>query len=139
MQHDIASALDDNCVVMLVMLDLSAAFDSVDQEQLMYLFEHEYGLYMGYRYAEVQLSWFRSYLDGRTYRVQIDEASSHCVSLWCGVPQGSVLGPIIFTMYTAPMSRIFQNHGVGYHAYMPMTSKYMFHLIPAFMVIKNNQ
>ena len=110
-QHDIASALDDNCVVMLVMLDLSAAFDSVDQEQLLYIFEHEYGI------CGSALSWFRSYLDGRTYRVQIDEASSHCVSLWCGVPQGSVLGPILFTMYTAPMSRIFQKHGVAYHTY----------------------
>ena len=53
--------------------------------------------------------------DGRTYRVQIDDSSSNCVSLWCGVPQGSVLGPIMFTMYTAPMSRIFKKHGVGYH------------------------
>ena len=41
-QHDIASVLDDNCVVMLVILDLSAAFDSVDQEQLTFLFECEY-------------------------------------------------------------------------------------------------
>ena len=43
-QHDIASALDINCVVMLVMLALSAAFDSVDQEQLLYIFEYEYGI-----------------------------------------------------------------------------------------------
>ena len=96
---------------MLVMLDLSAAFDSVDQEQLMSLFEHEYGI------CRSALSWFRAYLDGRTYGVQIDEALSHCVSLWCGVPQGSLQGPIRFTMYTAPMSRIFQKHGVGYHTY----------------------
>ena len=53
-QQDIASALDDNCVVMLVMLDLSAAFDSVDQEQLLYIFEHEYGI------CGSALSWFRS-------------------------------------------------------------------------------
>ena len=69
-QHDIASAL----VVMLVMLDVSAAFDSVDHEQLMSLFEHEYGI------TGSALSWFRSYLVGRTYRVQIDESSSRCVS-----------------------------------------------------------
>ena len=59
-QHDIASALDVNCVVTLVMLDLSAAFDCVDQEQLMSLFQHEYGI------CGSALSWFRSYLDGRT-------------------------------------------------------------------------
>ena len=110
-QHDIASALDVNCVVMLVMLDLSAAFDCVDQEQLMSLFQNEYGI------CASALSWFRSYLDGRTYRVQIDDSSSQYVSLWCGVAQGSVLGPIIFTMYTAPMSHIFKTHGVGYHTY----------------------
>ena len=51
------------------------------------------------------------------YRVQIDDSSSNCVSLWCVVPQGSVLGPILFNMYTAPMSRIFKKHGVMYHTY----------------------
>ena len=57
---------------MLVMLDLSAAFDSVDQEQLMFLFECEY------RIQDLALSWLRSYLDGRTYRVQIDGTSCEC-------------------------------------------------------------
>ncbi len=64
-------------------------------------------------------------------------ANRHCVSLWCGVPQGSVLGLILFTMYTAPMSRIFQKHGVGYHTYADDIQ--MFHLTPASMVTKNNQ
>ena len=49
-------------------------FDYVDQEQLMSLFEHEYGI------CGSALSWFRTFLGGRTYRVQIDEASSHCVN-----------------------------------------------------------
>ena len=63
------------------------------------------------------LSWFRSYLHGRTYHVQIDGASSECIPLWCGVPQGSVLGPIKFTMFTAPINRILQRHGASYHTY----------------------
>ena len=106
-QYDIASALDDNCVVMLVMLDLSAAFDYVDQEQRVFLFECEYGV------QGRPLSWFRSYLDGRTYRVQTDGASSECVPMWCLVPHVSVLGPIIFTMYTAPINRMLQSDGVS--------------------------
>ena len=56
-------------------------------------------------------------MDGRTYRVQIDGALSECVPLWCGVPQGSVFGPILFTMYAAPINRIHQRHGVSYHTY----------------------
>ena len=99
-QLDIAPALDDNCVVMLVMLDLSTVFDSVDQEKLMFMFECQYGI------QGRALSWFRS------YHVQIDGASSECVPLWCGVPKGSVLGPTLFTMYTAPINRILQRHMV---------------------------
>ena len=94
---------------MLVMFDLSAVFASVDQEQLIFLFEYEYGI------QGRALSWFRSYLDGRTYHVEIDGASSECVPVWCGVTWGSVLGPILFTMYTALINRILQRHGASYH------------------------
>ena len=96
---------------MVVMLDLSAAFGFVDQEQLLFLFECEY------RIQGRALSWFRSCLDGRTCRFQIDGASSECVPLWCGEPQGSVLGTILFTMCTAPINRILQRHGISYHTY----------------------
>ena len=61
---------------MLVMFNLSAAFDYVDQEQLMVLFECAYGI------QGRALSWLKSYLDGRTYRFHIDGASSECVPLW---------------------------------------------------------
>ena len=71
---------------------------------------------MGYR-VEHYRGLDRIWMDGRTYHVQIDGASSECVPLWCGEPQGSVLGPILFTMYTAPMNRILQGHGVSYHTY----------------------
>ena len=64
---------------MLIMLDVSAAFDFVDQEQLMFLFECEYGI------QGRTLPWFRSNVNGGTYRVQIDGASSECVPLWCVV------------------------------------------------------
>ena len=84
---------------MLVMLYKSAAFDYVGQEQMMFLFEGEYGI------QGRALTWFRSYLDRRKYRVQIDGASFECDLMWCGVPQGYVLGPILLTMYFVLMVR----------------------------------
>ena len=59
-----------------------------------------------------------SHLDGRTYRVQTDGVSSECVPLWCGVTRGSVTGPIVFTMYTAPTNRILQRYADD--KYMPV-------------------
>ena len=110
-QHDIASTLDQNRAVALVMLDFSAAFDTIDQEQLLHLLHTEYGL------NGRALSWFQTYLEGRTQRVQIDSETSDHVPLRFGVPQGSVMGPITFTLYTTPMRRIIQKHGVSYHKY----------------------
>ena len=95
-KHDIASSLDRNNAVLFVMLDLSAAFDTIDQDQLLCLLHEEYGI------TGKALSWFRTYLDDRTQRVQIETSTSDHVPLKCGVPQGSVLGPIIFTLYTTP-------------------------------------
>ena len=53
-------------------------------------------------------------MEDRTYRVQIDSTTSEHIPLQCGVPQGSVLGPVMFTLYTMPMQRIFRVH---YHKY----------------------
>lgn len=110
-QHDIASALDNNQAVALVMLDFSAAFDTIDQGRLLQLLEAEYGV------IGTALSWFRTYLESRTQQVQIDSVTSNCVPLRFGVPQGSVLGPLIFTLYTAPMQRIIHRHGIDYHKF----------------------
>ena len=63
------------------------------------------------------LQWFGSYLSERTQRVSIDTVSSEHKSLLYGVPQGSVLGPIIFCVYTLPLGRIIQSHGIAYHIY----------------------
>ena len=103
--------MDDGQAVMLVILDLSAAFDSIDQEQLLTLLELEYGI------QDRALSWFKSYLKDRTYKIMVESESSEDIPLWCGVPQGSVLGPVMFTMYTAPLCRILRKHNVCYHKY----------------------
>ena len=90
--HDITSALDNNFSVLFAMLDLSAAFDTIDQVQLLQVLHTEFGI------EGRALSWFRSYLDDRTQRVKIGPHSSCYTPLECGVPQGSVLGPVMFTL-----------------------------------------
>ena len=65
-KHDIAGALDSNNAMMCVMLDLSAAFDTIDHAHLLTLLQDEYGVH------GTPLAWFRTYMEDRTYHVQID-------------------------------------------------------------------
>ena len=97
--------------MMFVMLDLLAAFDTIDHAHLLKLLQDEYGD------RGTALAWFRTYMEDRTYRVQIDSTTSEHIPLQCGVPQGSVLGPVMFTLYTTPIQRIFRRHGIHYHRY----------------------
>ena len=117
--HDISSALDESHDVALVILDLSAAFDTIDQCQLLSLLNAEFGVHAK------ALSWLETYLEARTQRVKIDDAMSETIPLTCGVPQGSVLGPVLFTIYTMPMQRIIRKHGVVYHKYADDTQLYV--------------
>ena len=63
------------------------------------------------------LDWFRSYLNGRIQRVVIEDSVSVDQDLGFGVPQGSVLGPKIFYMYTKPVSDIIKRHGLSHNSY----------------------
>jgi hypothetical protein len=96
-QHDIASELDKTHAMLFALLDLSSAFNTTDQEHLLTLLHGEYGV------LETALSWFRTYLEDRTHCVQIDSKTSATIPLHSGVPQGSVRGPVMFTLYTTPM------------------------------------
>ena len=91
---DILRALDTGDLAVLTLLDLSTAFDTVDHATLLRRLEVSYGL-RGH-----VLGWFHSYLNGRIQYVRCGTASTVTVLL-CGVPQGSVLGPILFVLYTA--------------------------------------
>ena len=70
-----------------------------------------------YGISGTTLDWFISYLSDRCQQITILDYISDVVFISFGVPQGSVLGPIFFTLYTAPLSRIIAEHDVGHHFY----------------------
>ena len=103
-QNDILSALDACSSAILLMLDLSAAFNTIDHDILLSRLYNVYGI------TGNALDWFGSYLTGRIQRVVIKDAVSVDQELDFGVPQGSVLGPRIDCMFTKPVSAIIQRH-----------------------------
>ena len=92
-----------------VLLDLSAAFDIVDHDRLLAVLNSRIGI------TGAALSWFESYLKGRTQHVAIKNVQSSMTKLKCGVPQGSVLGPVLFTTYLLPLGDILRKFGVQFH------------------------
>ena len=71
------------------------------------------------------LDWFTSYLSNRCQQVKIQDYISEAVYISFGVPQGSVLGPILFTLYTAPLSHVIAEHDVEHHLYADDTQIYI--------------
>ena len=84
--NDLLTAMDTGKVSVLILLDLSAAFDTVDYDILLHRLEHTFS------FQGTTLAWFRSYLSGRTQIVSIDGRLSFPATIHCGFLQGSVLG-----------------------------------------------
>ena len=116
--NDVVSAVDKGYGVCLIMLDLSAAFDTVDHTILLTFLEEYVGL------DGPALDIFKSYLSDRTQCVSINGVLSELSELMYGVPQGSVLGPIAFCIYTIPLGAILKHYEIDYHIYADDTQLY---------------
>ena len=116
--NDIVSAVDKGHGVCLILLDLSAAFDTVDHTILLTFLEQHIGL------EGPPLDTFKSYLTHRTQCVSINGVLSELNELMYGVPQGSVLGPLAFCIYTLPLGAILKHYEIDYHIYADDTQLY---------------
>ena len=102
--NDLILAMDRGEVTSLILLDLSAAFDTVDHSILLTRLQNWFGL------DGLSLNWFTSYLSSRSQAVSINDSISAFSTLSCGVPQGSVLGPLLFTLYTTPLGSVISKN-----------------------------
>ena len=105
---------------MLLLLDLSAAFDTVDHSLLL----SRQALRLGVN-GQV-IAWIESYLKDRDQFVQIKNTKSSIRQLLCGVPQGSVLGPLLYVLYTVPIGDIIKFYDLHYHLYADDSQIYVF-------------
>ena len=116
-KNDILMNMDMGHVTLLVLLDLSAAFDTVDHDILIHRLQSLLGL------RGTALEWFRSYLRGRSQQIAINGALSK--KFESGVPQGSRLGPLLFTIYASKRFSIIKSHLPSAHSYVDDTQLYL--------------
>uniref|UniRef100_A0A8C6LTZ9 Reverse transcriptase domain-containing protein n=1 Tax=Nothobranchius furzeri TaxID=105023 RepID=A0A8C6LTZ9_NOTFU len=117
--NDILTETDAGSFVRLLLLDLSAAFDTVDHNILLTRLESFAGV------TGTALNWFHSYLSDRSFSIHIGDCSSPFVPLPWGVPQGSILGPLLFSIYILPLGNIIAKRGLHYHIYADDCQIYM--------------
>ena len=102
--------MDSGKTTALVLLDLSAAFDTLDNSCIIELLSGWYGI------SEAP-NWARPYLLNRVQRVTLLDKLGEPFKADYGVPQGSVLGPLLFTLYTTPLSSVISRHNICHHLY----------------------
>ena len=117
--NDMQSEIKKNNLSVILMLDLSAAFDTIDQTRLLNKLEACFFI------RGNALKFIESYIKGRTYSVFLNGKSSNRCQLDYGVPQGSILGPKLFSMYIQDVEEIAIAHRIEIHSYADDTNLYL--------------
>ena len=108
--NDLLTAIDNNKICIRTLVDFSAAFDTTDHQILLPQLHHSFDI------SGSALSWFSSYLCNRTHAITINSLQSQPTTLYYGVPHGSVLGSVLFILYTQPLFNLVNKYAVNHHA-----------------------
>ena len=109
--NDLFLSLSKGNISVLALLDFSSAFDTIDHPILVHHLHTDFG------FTDAVLQWFSSYLVDPTHYISLSNHCSAFAPVNSGVPRGSVLGPILFTMYIKPLSAIIDSHSVIHHSF----------------------
>ena len=116
---DILKCVDSKKTVALFMLDISAAFDTFHHNILLGRMLNMFGI------RNSALDWFKLYISKRSSTVLVDDVESEHTFPACGIPQGSVLALLLFTMYLKSLGNIIEQEGFFYHCYADDVQCYM--------------